>query len=76
MLTVTRDSRAWGESIASGVMLLAANADLRATFVHAFSGCRRRARNDNFSDNVSLESRFVRANIAADLNPSVELADP
>lgn len=72
MLAVTRDTRRWRESTASGVMSLATNADLRATFVHAFNGHRRRTRDDNFADNVSLESKAVRANIAVGLNPLAE----
>lgn len=41
MVTVMRDTRVPRESTASGVMLLGTNADLRATFAHAFNGRRR-----------------------------------
>ena len=65
MLTVMRDTPARRESTASGVTLLGTNADLRATFVHAFNRRHRRAQDDNFTGNLSIGSKASRVNIFA-----------
>lgn len=65
MVTVMRDTPARRESTASGVTLLGTNADLRATFVHAFNRRHRRAPDDNFTGNLSIESKASRVNIFA-----------
>lgn len=65
MVTVMRDTPARRESTASGVTLLGTNADLRATFVHAFNRRHRRAPDDNFTGNLSIESKAKRVNIFA-----------
>lgn len=65
MVTVMRDTPARRESTASGVTLLGTNADLRATFVHAFNRRHRRAQDDNFTGNLSIETKASRVNIFA-----------
>lgn len=71
MLTVMRDTRVRRESTASGVTLLGTNADLRATFVHAFNRRHRRASDDNFTGNLSIESKARRVNIFVTFNGDV-----